>query len=111
MKMISLKDLPINVTSHRVGKKINIIKNGEIPNLTQFSQVVFAPGEIVEEHVHEDLYEIYLVEEGEGKLKLNGEDYKIKKGMTFVVEPGEAHEVKNTGSSTLVLTYFCILKE
>jgi len=111
MKLISLKDLPTIITSHNVGKKKEIIKNGEIESLTQFSQVTFMPGEVVKEHNHEDLYEVYLVEEGEGTLRLNGQKYHIEKGICFVVEPGELHEVENTSNGELVLTYFVIQKQ
>ena len=109
MKRILLKDLLVTTTSHNAaGKKRQIIGPGEIDSLYQFAQVAFTPGEIAREHKHDDMYEVFLVEDGKGTIKINGEVYPFIKGMCVVVEPGELHEVQNTGKENLVLTYFNI---
>lgn len=109
MKIVSLHSLPEIVSSHNVGKKKQFIGNNEIPSLVQFSQVSFDQGEVVAEHKHEDMYEIYLVEQGAGMIKINGENHPLAKGTCLVIDPGELHEVSNTGDGNLVLTYFGIM--
>lgn len=109
MKIVSLVTLPKTTTSHNsAGEKRNMIPNGAIPSLVQFSQVAFQPGEVATEHKHDDMYEVFLVESGIGVIKLNGEEHPLEKGMCITVEPGELHEVTNMGATDLILTYFGI---
>lgn len=111
MKLISLETLKLEPISHnkKVNKKV-ILKKGEVPHLTQFAQSIFPPGQIASEHVHEDMSEIFLVEAGQGIVKVDGQVNQIKKGDCIVVEPGDAHEFLNTGSEDLIFTYFSIEK-
>lgn len=102
MKIVSLENLEEVITSHKVGKKKIMIKNGDVPHITQFSQVRLTPGEIVEEHAHPDMYEIFLTQEGEAIMNINGKEYKVTPGVCLTVEPGEKHETKVTGDKNLV---------
>lgn len=109
MKIVQLAAIPETTTSHNAaGKKRNMIPTGAIPSLVQFSQVSFAPGEVATEHKHDDIYEVFLVESGNGVIKINGKVHDLEKGTCITVEPGELHEVSNTGSTDLILTYFGI---
>lgn len=112
MKFISLDKIKEESVSHnpKVKKKV-LIKKGEMPHLTQFAQSFFKPGQIASEHIHEDMYEVYLVEAGTGILKVNGKVHQIKKGDCAMTEPGEAHEFINTGTEDLILTYFRVEKK
>ena len=53
--------------------------------------------------------EVFLVEQGNGVIRINGQEYPVEAGMCITVEPGELHEVTNTGEEELVLTYFEII--
>lgn len=111
MKKVSLKNIPVTTTSHNsAGKKKQLIKNGEIERLAQFAQVTFQPGEVASEHIHPDMYEVFLIEKGKGKIRVDGKYFVMEKDMCFTIEPGESHEVTNTGSEELVITYFGIIK-
>ena len=88
-----------------------MLRDGEIPNLTSFSQARFKPGQIAGAHAHENMYEIFLVEEGEGIIRVEDKEYPIKKDVCVVVEPGEVHDIINTVSEELVLTYFGLKAE
>ena len=37
--------------------------------------------------------------------------HSISAGLAFVIEPGEVHEIVNTGNSELIVTYFSVLAE
>ena len=107
MKIGLLEKIAGEDTSHtsKIKKKV-ILRVGEVPHITQFAQARFPPGKVAEEHSHEDMYEIFLVEKGEGKIRINGIDYPLKEGSYVVVEPRETHEVTSNGE--LILTYFGI---
>jgi quercetin dioxygenase-like cupin family protein len=107
MKLISLADLPEQTVSHnRAIKKKVMLNSGDLPHLTNFSQATFAPGQIAGAHFHQDMCEVFFVETGEGIIRINGQDYPLKKGSCVAVEPGEVHEIVNNNSTDLVLTYF-----
>jgi quercetin dioxygenase-like cupin family protein len=107
MKMVSLNDLPEEGVSHDpdLMKKI-MIRQGQLPHLKSFAQLRMIPGQIAHAHAHEHLYEIFLIETGEGTLDVEGRQYKVSAGTCVTFEPSEVHEVANTGSEELVLTYF-----
>jgi quercetin dioxygenase-like cupin family protein len=107
MKLTNLSELPEQKVSHNpeIRKKV-MLSLGELPHLTNFSQAVFAPGQIAEAHSHQDMCEIFFVESGRGIIRINGKDYPLKRGTCVAVEPGEVHEVINNDSIDLVLTYF-----
>jgi len=105
MKIGSLEETAEEDTSHKEGiKKKVILRNGEVPNITQFAKAIIPAGKTLEEHSHPDMYEIYLVEKGEGDVIIDGAKYPLKKGSYIVIEPGEKHEFSS--NSELILTYF-----
>ena len=109
MKTIDISKLEnIGVSHDPAIKKRVILGRGELPHLNNLSQVRFKTGQVASSHSHKDMYEVFLIEEGEGTVIFNTEEQRLKKGICVVVEPGELHEVKNTGKSDLVITYFGI---
>ena len=96
-----------NVHNPQISKRV-MIKNGQIPNLTNFSQGVFPPGELAPKHSHQDMYEVFLVERGSGTIKINDQPHRVEAGTCLTAEPGDAHEVINSGNEELVVTYFGI---
>lgn len=109
MKLTSLKDIKPISNSHnpKVFKKV-LITNGQIPNLTNFTQAVFPPGEIASEHSHSDMYEVFFIEEGQAQIKINGQVYPLSKGDCLTAEPGDSHEVSNPSDQEVIITYFGI---
>jgi quercetin dioxygenase-like cupin family protein len=74
--------------------------------VTNFAQARFAPGQIAPGHVHPDMAEVFFVESGQGTITVDGTPYRLSPGTCIVIEPGEHHEVSNTGPETPILTYF-----
>jgi mannose-6-phosphate isomerase-like protein (cupin superfamily) len=89
-------------------KKHVLVSNGEINNVTNFSKAVFPPGEIAHAHSHHDMTEVFFIESGQGIISVNETSIPLKAGMCVTVEPNEIHELKNTGSIDMVVTYFGI---
>lgn len=106
-KLSALPELPVSHDPNL--KKKVMVKNGEIPHLTGFSQAKIPVGEKVSSHQHTDMYEVFFVTKGKGILAINGTDYPIESGTSIVVEPKEEHSLRNTGDDDLVLTYFGIV--
>lgn len=104
MKITSLKTITEISTSHNEDiKKRVMIEKGLMPLVTQFAQVKFLPGQIAEKHVHNDMFETFYIEEGEGIVTINDTNVALEKGMCITVEPGETHELKNTGKEELLV--------
>jgi mannose-6-phosphate isomerase-like protein (cupin superfamily) len=109
MKYCSLGKLPVESVSHNpaIRKKV-MLRTGELPHLTNFAQAEFAPGQIAAAHAHSDMCEVFFVASGSGTIVVNGTVFPLEVGTCIAIEAGETHEVSNTGSVPLVLTYFGI---
>lgn len=110
MKLIKTNELPEQGVSHnaRIRKQV-ILENGEIGSITNYARALFPPGEKAGAHSHDDRVEIFTVEAGRGEIRIDDVAYVFSVGLTVVVEPGEVHEIVNTGNSELVLTYFGVI--
>jgi quercetin dioxygenase-like cupin family protein len=109
MKLTSLTQLPIEQVSHNVeiAKQV-MLRNGDLPHLTNFSQARFAPGQISSAHAHSDMSEVFFVSAGTANICVNGENYRLNVGSCIAIAPHEVHEITNDGDADLVLTYFGI---
>ncbi len=107
MKLTSLSTLPEEHVSHNpeIKKKV-MLRFGDLPHLTNFSQARFAPGQISSAHAHADMCEVFFVESGEGRICVDGTIHPLHSGTCIAVAAQEEHEICNTGSTELVLTYF-----
>lgn len=110
MKHTTLATLTDEAVSHNpeIRKKV-MLRPGDLPPLTNFSQARFAPGLIAPAHAHKDMYEVFFVEAGNGTITIDGTPHALLPGTCITVEPGEVHEVANPGTEELVLTYFGVL--
>ncbi len=107
MKLIHLHKLPEQTVSHnREIKKKTMLKSGDLPHLTNFSQARFAPDQIAFAHSHTDMCEVFFVESGLGIIRINGTEYTLEPGVCIAVEPNEEHEIINSGEDELIITYF-----
>lgn len=107
MKLTALNALPEETVSHNPAiKKKVMLRLGDLPHLTNFSQAWFAPGQMAAAHAHADMCEVFFVESGSGAIRIDGQEYSLSAGVCVAVEPGEVHEVCNTGTEALILTYF-----
>ena len=111
MKITSLDSLPLQTVSHNreITKKVTL-SNKDLPHLTNFSQATFAPGQIAHAHAHQDMCEVFFVSAGVGIIRINEEEYNLTPGVCVAVELEESHEITNTGTEDLILTYFGIQK-
>ena len=109
MKYIDLNQIPYSNVSHNPAiKKQVMLDPGDVSNLIYFAQARFKPGHIAAAHSHQDMSEVFFVEMGHGKITVNNTAHILEAGTCIAVHPGDVHEVENTGTEDLVLTYFAI---
>ena len=109
MKVSSIDSTPQLEVSHNPKlKKHELLSRGDIEQVTIFSRAIFPPGEIAGAHSHADMTEVFYVESGQGVISVNGKLITLKAGTCVVVEPKENHELKNIGSTDMVVLYFGI---
>ena len=109
MKKISLADLPAEPVSHNpeITKQV-LLRRGDLPHLTNLSRSRLLPGQTARAHDHADMHEVFLVESGAGLMRVGDQEFALAAGTCVAVEPGESHEIENTGKDDLVLIYFGI---
>lgn len=61
------------------------------------------PGEDIGLEVHQGVDQFFRVDEGEGKVIINGKEEQIKDGFAVVVPAGSEHNIINTGEADLKL--------
>ncbi|HEY0003237.1 MAG TPA: cupin domain-containing protein [Pyrinomonadaceae bacterium] len=109
MKIISLADLPEEGVTHNPEiKKRVLLRRGDVAHLTNFTRSELLPGQAASAHSHRDMFEVFFVQSGEGLMRVDDKEYGIEAGVCVTVEPGESHEILNTGAARLVLLYFGI---
>jgi len=59
------------------------------------------PGEEIGMEVHPDNDQFFRFDQGEGKVIVDGNEYKVKDGDAVLVPAGAQHNVINTGSEPL----------
>ena len=107
MKLVSLNQISAEGVSHNAAiRKTVMLRMGDLPHLTNFSQARFPPGEVANAHSHQDMCEVFFIESGTGKINIDGTDYSLTSGTCIAVDVGEVHELCNTGETELVVTYF-----
>jgi mannose-6-phosphate isomerase-like protein (cupin superfamily) len=74
----------------------------------QHSQLVvmsLQPMEDIGEEIHEIVDQFIRIEDGKGKLIMNGEEHPIKSGDAFIVPAQTKHNVLNTSSDKQLKLY------
>jgi len=107
VKLSTLQAQPDQPVSHNPAiRKRVLLRTGEVPPLTNAAQAYFAPGQVAGAHAHADMAEVFWVATGSGTIWVDGVAYALEPGTCVAVEPGEQHEIANTGTAELVLFYF-----
>jgi len=109
MKVKRKKGLKEEGTNHDASiKKTVLIRKGEIPQLMNFSTSIFKPGQEVDEHSHQTMYEVFQITSGKIDFVISGEKIVLEKGDCVTIEPGEIHSQSNPYQEEAHLTYFGI---
>ena len=63
------------------------------------------PNEEIGEETHQNVDQFFRIEQGEGKVILNGEEHIVSDGFAIVVPAGTIHNVINTSSDKKLKLY------
>jgi mannose-6-phosphate isomerase-like protein (cupin superfamily) len=109
MKIISLDGIAEEGVSHNpeIRKRV-MLRRGEVAHLTSFAESRLAPGQVTRAHVHADMFEVFFVVSGAGRIRSGDAEHALQAGTCIAVEPNESHEIANDGAGELVLIYFGI---
>ena len=112
MKVRSLAGAADGRVSHGtdIAKRV-VLGAGDVPTVTNLSQATLAPGQVATGHAHADMWEVFLVVAGGGTMTVDGSTVDLEAGTCVVIEPGEHHELSNTGADDLVVTYFGVVPQ
>ena len=66
--------------------------------------LIIQPGCSIGMHEHNDEYEIFIIQKGEGIINDNGEEHSIAKGDAVLTGGGASHSIKNTGNEEMEVT-------
>ncbi|RUS21747.1 cupin domain-containing protein [Endogone sp. FLAS-F59071] len=109
MKITSLFALPIITVSHDPIEKRVILKNGDVPHITQLACATIKPGQISSKHSHVDMTETFCFQSGVAEMEVDGNIFEVCSGTNVTVYPGEAHEIRNNGTEDVVVLYFGVV--
>ncbi len=88
-----------------VTKRVLISPGDGAPNFTM-RMFHLEPGGYTFHHTHDYEHEIFIVE-GNGEVISEKGVTQVEKGHAILIEPGEIHQIKNTGDS--LLTFLCLI--
>ena len=109
MKIVDWNELPDLGVSHNAEiKKRTLINCGEIPQLMMYGTAVFKPGQQVDLHKHDTMFEVFHIQTGKAIFTISGKDYEVGPGNCITIEPGEIHGQKNPYEVDVTWTYFGI---
>jgi mannose-6-phosphate isomerase-like protein (cupin superfamily) len=72
---------------------------------SQLVVMCLQPNEEIGMEMHADSDQFFRLEEGEGKVIMNGEEHPIKNGDAIIVPAGTQHNVINTSPSAFLKLY------
>ena|SRR6202035_5714588 len=71
------------------------------------AEAVVPPGKQTIAHFHRLSEEIYLFTRGSGRMRLGGEEHRVRAGDCVVIPPGAAHQLWADDQEPLVLLCCC----
>lgn len=109
MKLVHTNQLPEIGTSHNddIKKKV-FIKKGEVPQLMMFGSATFTPGQAVETHKHDSMYEVFYIQTGKAEFIINNLKLIVVPGDCITIEQGELHSMSNPFKENVTWVYFGI---
>ncbi|MCL7764157.1 cupin domain-containing protein [Polaribacter sp. Z014] len=109
MKLVHTNTLPEIGTSHDedVKKKV-FIEKGIVPQLMMFGSATFTPGQSVETHKHNTMYEVFYIQSGKAEFIVNDQKMIVVPGDCITIEQGEFHSMSNPFSENVTWLYFGI---
>ncbi|MCX8154874.1 MAG: cupin domain-containing protein [Verrucomicrobiae bacterium] len=107
MEVVNLHAQPVFITKD--GSEIREAlspRNSSLQNQS-LAEACLPVGGATVEHYHARTEEIYLILEGEGRMRIEGEERRVQAGDAIAIPPGRRHKLWNTGRERLRLLCCC----
>ena len=75
-----------------------LLRNGELPGVTQVAVATFPECVETDLHSHETMYEVYFVLEGRATYRIGDAEFEVGPGDFFYVPPGVTHNQRVTSA-------------
>jgi len=109
MKKLNLKNIDITFAHNQIKRKL-LVAPGDLDSKIQTVNYAWLEaGESFTPHKHDDCEELYFFLQGEGLMKINDKEFKVKKDDFVIVEVEEWHSLKNPNKKKLVFFTIRIL--
>lgn len=107
MKYSKLEEIHPELSHGKIEKKV-MLKKGDVSNLMMFNWAKIKPGEYVESHKHDNMYEIFYGLSGKLRCVVDKKTINLEKGDCLVVNPNEAHAFNNPSKKDAVFLCYGI---
>jgi len=109
MKLVHTKTLPeLGVSHNEAIKKKVFLERGIVPQLMMFGSAIFKPGQLVETHKHDTMYEVFYIQSGKVDFVVNDKKIVLSEGDCITIEEGEYHSQCNSYEVDVAWIYFGI---
>jgi quercetin dioxygenase-like cupin family protein len=99
----NINDLDFEKSSHfGIHKKVIFNEREMSSSVTQIAFTELLAGDIVKEHSHVSMEEIFIVLEGSCEFVLNGISFFLKKEAVIKIAPNTIHEIRAISHSRLI---------
>jgi len=107
MKLVNLSGIKPEGLSHDADilKRV-LLGESELPDSVRLSHALFKPGQKASKHAHLDLCEVFYLLSGSGVIIVDGVSHPLRQGSCIRIDPGEEHELINSGQEDLAVIYF-----
>lgn len=109
MKLVHTNQVPeVGVSHNEDIKKKVFLEKGFIPQLMTFGSATFKPGQSVETHKHDTMFEVFYIQSGKAEFVVENEKIEVAPGDCITLEPGEEHSQSNPFDENVTWLYFGI---
>ena len=107
MDIKNLQDVPAFITKDGSEIRELLAHRNSVIRQQSLAEASIPAGSATQEHYHRKTEEIYFITEGEGRMRIEGEERPVRIGDAIAIPPGQNHKIWNTGSTVLKLLCCC----
>ena len=87
----------------------HLVAGDDLPHARLMADITLPVGAGIGEHEHTNETEFYILTEGEGVVRDNGNDQPVRAGEVVITPNGSSHSIVNTGTVPLKMIAVIIL--
>ena len=107
MDIKNLQDVPSFITKDGSEIRELLAHRNSCIRQQSLAEARIPVGNATQEHYHIKTEEIYFITEGQGRMRIEGEEHPVRVGDAIAIPPGKKHKIWNTGATPLKLLCSC----